>query len=524
MSYISLYFLIKLGLYYSHYIGFNWLLNFTLAVVSVWPLSIGRWAKIRVVFTWFLAIILLYHDSYLPTPARVFSQLNALSSFSFSYMLELLGRLYNPLVLTGLAALILIYKLLSSRIRFSTFALAGILSVPFVSMIELGSKPAQASVEVNSASVPNTSVLNEKNPPVALDPQAELVNFYSQENQRHLSFSTGGQVPPFDIILLHICSLSWDDMDFVNEANHPLLKRFDVVFSNFNSAASYSGPASIRVLRGTCGQSPHDKLYKSVDPQCYVFPNLEKIGYAAKGLLNHDGIFDKFADQLEQRTGLKGKLEKIPDAPIALHSFDGSPIYDDFSLLSKWWDARLNRGAAPEALYYNSVTLHDGNIVPGSTSRSSSVTYKPRLIKLMADVDKFINVLEKSGKPVVLMIVPEHGASLRSDKYQISGMREIPSPGITLVPAAIKLIGLKKTSETAPIVIKDSVSFFGLYTLLGGMLADNPFAPNAPAFPTRLKTIEKTKFVSENDDVVVMRDATGRYMMKSSNGAWVPYR
>lgn len=524
MSYISLYFFIKLGLYYSHYISFNWIFNLIFAVVSFWPLSAGRLTKIRAILIWPIAVALLYRDSYLPTPARVISQLGALSSFSFDYMLELLGRLYNPEVLIGLFALILIYRLLGTRIRFSTLAIFGILTVPFTSMMELSSKPAQASVTANSANNISASTPNQNNLSATQDPQTELINFYSQESQRHLSFSTGGQVPPFDIILLHICSLSWEDMDFVNESNHPLLKRFDVIFSNFNSAASYSGPASIRVLRGTCGQSPHDKLYKSVDPQCYVFPNLEKIGYLAKGLLNHDGIFDKFADQLEQRTGLKGKLEKISGVPVALHSFDGSPVYDDFSLLSKWWGARLNRGETPEALYYNSVTLHDGNIVPGSASRSSAVTYKPRLIKLMADFDKFISILEKSGRPVVLMIVPEHGASLRSDKYQISGMREIPSPGITLVPAAIKLIGLKKASDTAPIVIKDSVSFFGLYTLLGGMLSDNPFAPNAPAFTTRLKNLEKTKFVAENDDVVVMRNNAGRYMMKSSNGAWVFYQ
>ncbi len=524
MSYISLYFFLKLSLYYNHYIGFNWLLNLILAVIAIWPLPSGQWKKIRALVIWAVALILLYHDSYLPTPARVISQMGALSSFSFSYMLELLGRLYNPFVLASLVVLIVIYKLLSSRIRFSTFATAGILSVPLVAMMQANSTPTQALTGTYSGADTNGPTQNQTNPPVLKNPQSELVNFYSKESQRHLSFSTGGKVPPFDIILLHVCSLSWDDMDYVNEANHPLLKRFDVVFSNFNSAASYSGPASIRVLRGTCGQSPHDKLYKSVDPQCYVFPNLEQIGYSAKGLLNHDGIFDKFADTLEQRTGLKGKLEKIQGATVALHSFDGSPIYDDFSLLSKWWGTRLSRGTAPEALYYNSITLHDGNIVPGTSNRSSAVTYKPRLVKFMADIDKFVSLLEKSGRPVVLMMVPEHGASLRSDKYQISGMREIPSPNITLVPAAIKLIGLKKTADTLPIVIKEPVSFFGLYTLLAGMLLDNPFAPNAPAFATRLQHLEKTKFVSENDDVVVLRDNAGRYMMKSSNGAWVPYQ
>ena len=42
-------------------------------------------------------------------------------------------------------------------------------------------------------------------------------------------------------------------MDFVGQRDNPFLKRFDVLFTNFNSAASYSGPASLRVLHGTCG-------------------------------------------------------------------------------------------------------------------------------------------------------------------------------------------------------------------------------------------------------------------------------
>lgn len=520
MSYLSLYFLIKTGLYYTNYIGFHWVLNLLLALVLSWPIPNGLLLRVRRILTWPAALALLYHDSFLPTPARVLSQLSALSGFSLSYMQELLIRLFNPVALTGLLGIIVVYVLLAPRIRFATLAFAGILSVPIVSG-SVATAPRLASVMAGSAlaSAPATTSTAAD----TADPQSELTAFYAKENQRHLNFSTGGKTPPFDIILLHICSLSWEDMDFVNEKNHPLLKRFDVVFTNFNSAASYSGPASIRVLRGTCGQSPHDKLYKSTDPQCYVFPNLEKIGYKAKGLLNHDGIYERFADSLEQRTGLKGRLENNKGAPVALQSFDGSPIYDDGALLSRWWVERQGRGPEPEALYYNSMTLHDGNRVPGGSIRSSLDTYKPRMDKLMTDLDKFLSQLEASGKPVVVMLVPEHGASLRGDRIQIAGMREIPSPGITLVPAAIKVIGLNHPATT-PVVITEPMSFFGLYSLLGDLLSDSPYLPNARPLSSRLAKLEKTPFVSENEDVVVMRNATGSYVMKSSDGAWIPYQ
>lgn len=521
MSYLSIYFLVKTGLYYTNYIGFHWALNLLFAVALSWPIPGGALLRVRRYLTWPLALMLLYHDSFLPTPTRVLSQMGALSGFSPAYMLELLARVYNPLALIGLLGILVVYLVLASRIRFTTLAFASILSVPLMAQINTSSYMVTA---IRSADKKQDNSLESglTPPSTAVDPQSELMAFYTKENQRHLSFSTGGKTPAFDIILLHVCSLSWDDMDFVNERNHPLLKRFDLVFTNFNSAASYSGPASIRVLRGTCGQSPHDKLYKAVDPQCYVFPNLETIGYQAHGLLNHDGIYEKFANTLELRTGLKGKMDNNQGAPVALQNFDGSPIFDDYALLSKWWNDRQSRGAQPEALYYNSVSLHDGNRVPGQGTRSSMETYKPRLVKLMTDLDKFLTQLEKSGKPVVVMLIPEHGASMRGDKIQISGMREIPSPGITLVPAAIKLIGLNQPAST-PKIITEPISFFGIYSLLADLLADNPFLPDARPLTARLDKIEKTSFVSENGDVVVMRTATGKFMMKSDGGDWVPY-
>ncbi len=33
--------------------------------------------------------------------------------------------------------------------------------------------------------------------------------------------------------------------------DHPLWKHFDIVFKNFNSATSYSGPAAVRLLRAS---------------------------------------------------------------------------------------------------------------------------------------------------------------------------------------------------------------------------------------------------------------------------------
>ncbi len=512
MSYLSVYFLLKVGLYYTSYIGFHWAMNLALALLAAWPLATRRWQRWRAVLIWPAALVLLYHDSFLPTPARLWSQIDALKGFTLSYWLELLPRLVNPWALAGLLGALAIYILLSRHIRFATLAFAAILSVPLAAML-----PAS----VSKTSTPNKFAATGAN--ARTDPQSQLTTFYAQESQRHLTFSSAGQTPPFDIIVLHICSLSWDDLDFVNESNNPLFKRFDVIFRQFNSAASYSGPASIRVLRGSCGQSRHDQLYQSPDAQCYVFPSLEKVGYQTSGLLNHDGHFDKFTETLELRTGLKGKIETGRGTPLALQSFDGSPIYDDFAVLSRWWEKRQTLGTQPQALYYNTITLHDGNHAPGVVGRSSLESFKPRLTRLLSDFDKFLAQLEASGKPVVVLMIPEHGAALRGDKIQLAGLREIPGPGITLVPAALKVIGLKPSSAVTPLLVNAPMSYFGIYSLLADLLADDPYQPGARPLVERLQKMEQTPFVSENEDVVVRRNAAGIYQLKTSDNSWIPY-
>ena len=71
--------------------------------------------------------------------------------------------------------------------------------------------------------------------------------------------------------------------------------RFDLVFDNFNAAASYSSPAAIRLLQGACGQSPHAKLYDRPDPGCQLMHQLERAGFAPQWQMNHDGAFGGFA-------------------------------------------------------------------------------------------------------------------------------------------------------------------------------------------------------------------------------------
>ena len=521
MSYWSLYFLAKVGMHFSGQLAFQWVGNLLFAAVLVWPLETVVWRRVRLALALPAAVVLLYRESFLPSPERLLSQLDAVKGFSAEYLWELALRVVQPNDVLLLTAVVLGYWVLAKRIRFSSIAVLAIVSVPAVTLWQSGGAASPVA-----ATQPFTGVSGGSNSmAVPADPDSQLQAFYAAESQRKLVLSAGGQPPPFDVIMLNVCSLGWDDMDFVGMRDHPFLKRFDVVFDQFNTAASYSGPGLIRLMQGTCGQIPQKAMYGELDPQCYTFPSLEKIGFRTAGLMNHDGVYEGFGLSVEKFGGMAGKIQINRQAPVHMSSFDGTPIYSDHALLSQWWKDRQTQSSQPVALYYNTISLHDGNRVPGFASRSSVDTYKPRLTQLLADFDKFLTELENTGRPVVVVLVPEHGASLRGDKLQISGMREIPGPRITLVPVGIKIIGGKPpVSHQGPLRVDQPMSFFGLFTLLNDMMGSSPFAENARSLSARLQDLPTTQLVSENEDVVVIGNPTQGYQLRLGNGAWVPYR
>ena len=50
---------------------------------------------------------------------------------------------------------------------------------------------------------------------------------------------------PFDVVVLNICSLATVDLNAIGVEPRNLFADFDILFSQFNSATSYSGPAAI---------------------------------------------------------------------------------------------------------------------------------------------------------------------------------------------------------------------------------------------------------------------------------------
>lgn len=513
MGWWSFYFLLKLGAYANGSIAFDWRLNLALALFVLIPfVGARRWVQQSIAIP--AGVALLYHDAHLPPITRFVAELDTIADFDLVYLLELASRVVGWQEVATLIGIAAVYWLLSAKLRMSSFALLGILLVPLVPLLAMltpSSPPAIAS--------PRSSAEQADNAP-SLSPDAELEAFYRATAQRSAPFNAMDlDGAPFDIVFLHICSMAWDDIDLYGMADHPLLQRRDIAFNAFNTAATYSGPSALRLARATCGQQPHDALYSAPEPDCLLFKQLERHGYRPQLMTNWSdsaGVHD-FIPKLRSLGGLDAPQRAFGNAPVTMRTYDGESLYSDDALLDQW---RSDRRQSPEqrvALYYDTTSLHDGNRLIDRPRASSTETYPDRLRRLLDDLNGFIDALDASDRRTVVVMVPEHGAAIRGDDLQISGMREIPTPAITLAPVGIYLAG--DDHSRTPMRIETPTSYFALGTLLKRFLADNPFADDARDLAAYTEALPATRPVSVNDGEVVMRK-DDRFLRRDINGRW----
>ncbi|MEB0204754.1 cellulose biosynthesis protein BcsG [Pseudomonas sp. CCC3.1] len=520
----NLYFLAKFLLTWTGHLNFQVLPNLIFALVLLIPIAHPMLRRARTLVAIPVAVALLYQDTWFPPFSRLLAQPGVLN-FSFDYIVELLGRFIDWQVTAMLLLLGVGYVFLSPWLRLTTLTLAGFawLSLgslqwllPPATVQPMASTQPGSATPANSVGEPDDATLNRY-----------LDTFYQTEAQRKVEFKEPTvKPPPFDLLVINICSLAWDDLDTVGLRNNTLFSQMDVIFDNFNSATAYSGPAAIRLLRASCGQTSHAQLYKPPADQCLLFDDLRKLGFSDELMLNHTGEFDGFLQEVRDQGQLPPPaLGVIPTGlPRTYVGFDGSPIWRDRDVLSKWWQHRLATDQPNMALFYNTTSLHDGNRQVTADGGTQPADYSSRAQVLLDDLNVFLKELQKSGRRVVVAIVPEHGAALHGDRMQISGMREIPSDAITHVPVGLKLINMGDNGQTAPVHVAQPSSYLAIAEIIARLYAD-PALSNGQAvdWSALLTDLPQTAKVSENSGTVVL-DYNGKpYVRIKENGGWLPY-
>ena len=516
----NLYFILKFALLWAGYLNLQVWPNLVFAAALLLPLPHRYWRVLRTVIAIPLGIALFYQDTWLPPFSRLLDQPGVLN-FSGAYAIELVGRFIDWNLCALLAVLMVIYAFARHWLRLTTLSVLGLAWLASANVLALHTRGEP--VATSSSDAPVAAVSSAE--PDSATLEAYLQKFYSTEAGRQVEFRPStSAVQPFDLLLINICSMAWDDLDAVGLRDNALLRQMDVIFDSFNSATAYSGPAAIRLLRASCGQVPHMQLYGTAPPQCMLMADLGKLGFASEVVLNHTGQFEGFLDEVRAQGSLPGPAVNTSKLPRTLVGFDGSPILRDGQVLDTWLKHRETEKSDRVALFYNTTTLHDGNRALTPDGGTKSADYQPRAQGLIDDLSGFIKQLEASGRRVVVVIVPEHGAALHGDRMQISGMREIPSRSITHVPVGIKLVGMGRPPESGPLHVPGPSSFLALSEIISRLYtAQSQADGQGPDWSALLSNLPQTAAVSENAGTVVVDYAGKPYVRIKEKGGWLPY-
>lgn len=521
----NLYFLSKVVLAWMGALDLKILPNLLFLAALLVPLP-WRWARItRTVVAVPVAVVLYYQDTWWPPFQRLLAQPGVLD-FSADYWLELAQRFINWQMVAVLVLLVVAYLLLKPWLRITTLSVLGMLGMAVVALplpagLNWGTSQATAATGGADAAAGAAGALA---PASNETLNAWLAAFYQQQSGLKTVFPAPASAAPFDVIILNICSLAWSDLDEVGMRQNTLLDHMDLIFDDFNSATAYSGPAAIRLLRASCGQTSHTALFDPVPAECQLFSNLQRLGFQSELAMNHDGHFDNFIGELSQYGGLQARPMDISAFPRALVAFDKSPLRRDGDVLNAWWKQRQAEQAQQVALFYNTISLHDGNRIVGADGRANAADYKARAQMVLGDMAGFVEAVERSGRRAMIVVVPEHGAALHGDRMQIPGMREIPSPSITHVPVGIKLVGMGTPASGGPRHVPEPSSYLALSELVSRVYALNAQSPpGARDWDSLLQGLPRTPSVSENEGAKVIDYGGKPWLQLQGSKAWNPY-
>lgn len=530
----NVFFLCEFLLSHAKYINIHLLYNAVLACWLILPTP-RRWLKwIRNSVGFVGAVVLLYSESWLPSISSFFNNLDNLREFSVSYFADFFVSAINWDMLSVLFVLLVLYYLAKDWINITAITslifLVGFVSpvlwqtieplLPTRSVITVQSENVQPTIVEKSATEGPKTELTAAKSPLSLDDW--LSKFYSDQMNQQVKFpdALAPDQKPFDLIFLNICSLAKDDLVASGINLQSFEKHFDIVYENFNSATSYSGPATIRLLRSACGQRSHKRLYEGREPECEIMTQLEGIGFHPFLYMDHNGEFEDYIGGLRERAGLSAPLSPIDQLPRQYTAFDGSGIVKDSAVFEKWLkDIEQMKGNS--VTLFNLVSLHDGT---RDELDKQSVPYKPRAELLLKDVESFMDALQKTGRNIMLVFVPEHGAALRGDVVQMARLRDLPSRRITDIPVMVKFFGADMAPVENPVMIKGTSSYQSLSEMVKRVITSNFFGSKQTVGSIEKLTsnLPKTEWVAENSGSVVL-ERDGQDYIRIGDGQWLPY-
>ncbi|NOH98108.1 cellulose biosynthesis protein BcsG [Vibrio sp. 99-70-13A1] len=517
----SIYFALKLVLFSQGVIEFDAPLNIALILLLSIPTYFRPLSWVRNTVGCVCAVLLLHHESYLPPLQFLTSQISNLSQFDASYLLSIIWDSLSIELIALIVVLSVGYLYLHQIVKISSLIIVGILVLALkpLTILPVSSEP------IKNTNVEVVLIDESKAQDNIVDTSSQglsdyLNQFFMEQNQEQLAFINDVAYPiNFDVLLLNICSLSWDDLEFTGQLNHPLFKQMNITFTEFNSATSYSGPAVLRLLQASCGQRDHSTILESRQPQqCLLFDQLADLGFSKGVFMNHNGEFGGFRKSIGNNIGeFSPEVDLNTLKPNQL-AFDGSKLYRDGEVLEAW---RRNNDESPSVSLYNTISIHDGNQSLGSTGSRVEI-YKRHQTMLLDDLLVFFQRVEESGKNLVVVLIPEHGGALSGDKMQVSGMREIPTKAITHVPVGVRFFGDYQMSGDVATEVHESSSYIAVSKILNNVISSGMYAGQPVALNDITSDLPVTPFVSQNKGTTVI-EVNGHQYYTFDRSNWDEY-
>ncbi len=516
LGWFNVFFAAEFLLAAGDWISLNLAANALLIVVLLLPLQHRALKALRTVLCTVAAAALLYAESWLPGWDSLVANTRNILGFSADYLLELAGDFVNwPMVAWGLV-LIAAYAFLRNWLRVSVFTVlyfvAGVLAPAAWQTFH----PAETETTV---AVPEAAAPSETADAGAVAQWYDAFIAYEKNRRARIPAGLSEKDTPFDILILNICSLANDDLDASELADHSVFSRFNLVFDRFNSATSYSGPATLRLLNMACGQPSHDALY-TPRTECQIMTRLDRLGFKERLYMDHSGEYDDYLKTLRDKAGLTAPLAPQRTSSPRYIAFDDEPLADDLTMLRDWLrTVRADKSTQRSVTLMNLLSLHDGNRLP---RHGRSENFKPRAKLLLDQLQTFMRDIEKSGRRVMLIVAPEHGAAVRGDRIQMPRLRDIPSLRITEVPTMVKFFGVKDL-PAAPVHVTGDTSYLALGDLIGLVLSEDFFGKNRRVDLADLAAdLPRTNPVSENAQAQVL-SYKGREYLKRGDKPWTLY-
>jgi cellulose synthase operon protein YhjU len=487
----SFFFISKVILHYRGHLQFDGFLNVLLGLYAILPWAASRSVGLEIrknsripilhgAFGVVLGFMLLWHDTFFPPMKSLYRYLSdPVTRPANDFIFQFVMNYWNPLVFVILLGLYWICRISSKR-----WNLAPAVALVVAATTAHGTL-TRSAVRTDLA-LPSVSVSGVGSGAVTLD-------------------SPGKKGAPFDVLILQVCSLSTEDLAHTGMSGHHFFEGFDLRFSNFNTATSYSTPAALRLLQALCGQARHEVLFQGVPAPCMLLEGLRSAGYRTATVFNHEGKpSDKMAKELVTYAKADLPMPISGLSPKEVY-YDKSPVYGNFDVLEKWWKQRLASADPRVALYFNTVSLHVGNHLAHDSrpwwKQEKSATYRELLEKTLSDFDRFFRLLEESNRDVLVIMVSEHGAALAGSEIQGPDLRDIPLPKLTLVPMGVKLIG-KGWKRSAPVRIEDLVSYSVIPRVIN--LATQHHSRGESFSASEFFGISESRFFAENADAATL--------------------